>query len=243
MTVPPVVCLAAAVASLPRDVNGSAGGGGGASLFVPAVALLLIPVVARILRSIAVAVALFVATVLVVVVTAADMCSSPVVLVWASIVPLAAFSTLPTRGVFVASTAAAVAVFAADARSTIVTVADATLGLHAVSVPVVMPYYASPSVVIASWVIFLGLFGVLQRQVHAIVAMDSGLRMPRARDGASKQLDGGAVTAARLSESQRGDSESESEMEGLVPSGLPNDPRLRRSPGSESEACSGSESE
>jgi hypothetical protein len=125
-----------------------------------ATGLLATPLLSRAFRSLLPTVAIFACAALAFIVSAASH-SSPAVLVWTSIVPLAAFSTLPTRGVVAASAAAAAAVFVADHQQ------NGAIG--SLASPENAP---SPAVIIAVWVMFLGLVGVVQTHIHAVVVRE-----------------------------------------------------------------------
>jgi hypothetical protein len=129
---------------------------------VAAASLLVVPLSSLASRSLVPTVGFFACAALAFIVSAASH-SSPAVLVWTSIVPLAAFSTLPTRGVVAASAAAAAAVFAADHEQ--LSHVHAVHGVLADAAP-------SPAVIIAVWVLFLGLVGVVQTHINAIVVLE-----------------------------------------------------------------------
>lgn len=138
-----------------------------------AASLFIVPATAAITKSLPVTVSLFsVASLLFLILAAAY--SGPVVLVWTSIVPLAAFTALSTRGVLVASAAAAAAVCTANPR-------DGNMSLHLsglklpqsildtiahVNISNIPATSGSPKSIIATWVLFLGLVGVVQSYIY-----------------------------------------------------------------------------
>lgn len=132
-------------------------------------ALIAVPGVARISRSKYVTVFIFAVAILLFLVSSAVV-STPVVLVWSSLVPLAGFSVLPTRGVLAASGAAAAAVYASDILShTRASEVAHLTGLHSTT----SGTQVQPSMIVAAWVVFLGLVGVMQRNVRSVAAQSN----------------------------------------------------------------------
>lgn len=132
----------------------------GIAPLVAAAGLALVPLVAHRSRSLRVATALLIADVLAYTLAVAG-AVSPVVLVWTSVVPVVAFATLGNRMGLASSAVAAAAVFAGD-----------------FSTPRPHMHNATPAVIIATWVLFLGCVGVVQTQIRA-VKLGAGAGAPR----------------------------------------------------------------
>lgn len=110
--------------------------------------LAAVPLIARTTASVFLSTAILVSLVLIFTLTASALIS-PVLLVWSSVVPVITFATLGNRCGVASSAITAATVAAADFSD--------------------QSYTASSRLIIASWLLFLGVIGVVQKQIRHVV--------------------------------------------------------------------------